>query len=425
MLTAMIFDPCNLPDRIKASEEHAMLSAKPIGFQENRGRLEADERCEPIAGGSPPRVRVILGSIFCSLACACGGGGGYSGGSGNPPPPPPSATLLYVTNGAVGTIDVLTIDPKTGIPTPISGSPLADGPMPSAIAVDPQKRFLYVASSSGQVRGYLLNSSTGTLTAMNGSPFSTTAPPVAIAVDPTGQFVVTANGSTNTVSVFKIGSTGALAEVAGSPYKAGANPIAIVVAAGRYVYAANKAGGSVSAYLLDMTSGSLTPLAGSPVPIGASPQGLVVDPAGTHLYAADMQPSGVSGLTINVSSGALTTIPGSPFLTSSGASSPVMDAAAKRLHVANGTDVDCYTVDASSGALAEIGLSRTNGGAAALAVDGPGNFLYALDNVKNQIEVFSIDAASGSLTLIAGSPFPLFPGSSQQALGPNSITVVY
>jgi len=116
-------------------------------------------------------------------------------------------------------------------------------------------------------------------------------------------------------------------------------------------------------------------------------------------------------------------IPGSPFAASYAIQSPVMDAEGKRLHVANGTDVDCFLVDASSGALTEIGLSFTNGRAIALALDGPDNFLYVLDNVDNQIEVFSIDPTGGSLALIAGSPFALFPGASNQNLAPNAITV--
>jgi len=133
----------------------------------------------------------------------------------------------------------------------------------------------------------------------------------------------------------------------------------------------------------------------------------------------------VSGFTIDVSTGALTAISGSPFPAPNGALSVVTDASGKLLHIANGTNVDCYTIDASSGALTPIGTSVTNGRATALAVDGPDNFLYALDNVDNQVEVFSIDAASGSLKLIAGNPFPLFPGSNQQGLGPTSITVAH
>jgi 6-phosphogluconolactonase (cycloisomerase 2 family) len=133
----------------------------------------------------------------------------------------------------------------------------------------------------------------------------------------------------------------------------------------------------------------------------------------------------VSGFAINGSTGALTAISGSPFTAPNGALSVVMDGAGALLHVANGTNVDCYTVDTSSGALTYIGPSLTNGRASALAVDAPDNFLYALDNVDNQIEVFSIQSVNYSLALIPGSPYPLFSGASGQTLGPTSITVVH
>jgi 6-phosphogluconolactonase len=337
--------------------------------------------------------------------------------------PPTTASLLAVTNATPGTIDILTIDTTTGVPTPIAANPLPDGPTPSAVVIDPAKRFLYVASTSGEVRGYLINPSTLNLTPVSGSPFSTSAAQaVAIAIDPSGQFVVTANGSANTLSVFKIGSTGTLAEVAGSPFAAGADPSAIVFAPGQYVYAANTTGGSVAAYSMNVTSGALTPVAGSPFPAGGSPNGLVVDAAGAHVYATESQPNGVAGFTIDATTGALTAISGSPFAASYAISSPVMDAEGKRLHTANGTNIDCFLVDPSS-ALTEIGLSYTNGHAIALALDGPDNFMYVLDNIDNQIEVFSIDPSSGALTLLTGSPFALFPGASSQNLGPNAIAV--
>jgi len=175
---------------------------------------------------------------------------------------------------------------------------------------------------------------------------------------------------------------------------------------------------------MSATSGSLTPVAGSPFAVGGNPQALVLDPAGAHLYAADSQPSGVAGLAIDAGTGALTVIPGSPFTAPNGALSVVMDGAGALLHVANGTNVDCYTVDASSGALAYIGPSATNGRAVALAVDSADGFLYALDNVSNQIEVFSINSVNYNLALIAGNPYPLFAGAGTQSLGASSIAVV-
>jgi 6-phosphogluconolactonase (cycloisomerase 2 family) len=262
------------------------------------------------------------------------------------------------------------------------------------------------------------------LTAVAGSPFKAAAESAAIAIDPSGKFLVTANGTANSVSVFTIGTSGTLTEVTGSPFAAGSNPTAITMAGTQFVYAANTTGSSVSAYTLNTSSGVLTPIAGSPFATPGQPNGLVVDPAGTHLYASESSPNEMSGFTIDATSGALSTISGSPFPASYAIRSPVMDAAGKRLHISNGTAVDCFEVDSSTATLSEIGVSATNGQSSiALALDGPDGFLYVLDNVGKQIEVFSIDDSSGSLTLIGGNPFTLFTGASSQNLGPNAIAV--
>lgn len=329
---------------------------------------------------------------------------------------------MAVTNATAGSIDLFSIDTTTGVPTSVAGNPMSEGSMPAAVAIDPLKRFLYVVSSLGEIRGYAI-ASTLKLTAVAGSPFSTSSQSVGIAVDPSGQFVLSANGNGNSVSVFSIGSTGALTEVAGSPFSAGQDPTAIAIA-GQHVYAANTAGSSLSAYTFNTTSGALTPVAGSPFATPGRPNGLVVDPAGTHLYASESQPNEMSGFAIDTTTGALRAIAGSPFAASFAIRTPVIDAAGKRLHVSNGTAVDCFLVDASTAALSEIGVSATNGKSSiALGLDGPDNFLYVLDDLANQIEVFSIDSSGGALTLINGSPFTLFSGAGQQNLGPNAIAV--
>jgi 6-phosphogluconolactonase len=426
---------------------------KPMRLHQLPGPPGVDEQWKPIACRARSNVQALLCAVLCSMACGCGGGGGSASsgsGAGNTkcgngyytsnclPPTPTTATLLAVTNATSGTIDMLRIDTTTGVPTPIAGNPLPDGPTAAAVAIDPKKRFLYVSSLSGELRGYVIDPSTLKLFAAMGSPFATSAEPVAIAVDPSGQFVVTANGSADTVSVFSIEDSspcggcyfqyGTLAGVQGSPHAAGADPSAIV-ATSQYVYAVNTAGHSVSVYRFDTQNdtgfGSLTPVAGSPFPTAGSPNGLVVDPTGAYLYTTESQPNEVSGFSIDGTNGSLTPISGSPFAASYALRSPVIDANGMRLHAANGTDVDCFLVASGTGALTEIGLSYTKGRAVALALDGPDGFLYALDNVDNQVEVFSIDPTDGSLTLIKGSPFALFPGAGTQSLGPNAIAVLH
>jgi 6-phosphogluconolactonase (cycloisomerase 2 family) len=334
---------------------------------------------------------------------------------------------VAVTNATAQSIDLFTIDTSTGVPTPVAGSPISDGPAAVAVAIDPLKRYLYVLASSGSVRGYEIVPSPLGLNPVGGGPFSTGGPSAGIAVDPSGKFVLTANGTGDSVSVFKIGSTGGLAQVAGSPFPAGSNPTAIIVARGHYVYAANTAGSSVSAYSLDTTSGVLTPVAGSPFATSGQPNGLVVDPTGTHVYATQASPNGVYGFTLDTATGALSALPGTPFEGSYGAhpvQTPVMDSGGIRLHVANGIGVDCFQVDLSNGTLTDIGMSYTiEQNTLALSLDGPDNFLFVLDGVDKQIEVFSIDPSTGNLTLINGNPFALFPGASSQNLGADAISV--
>jgi 6-phosphogluconolactonase (cycloisomerase 2 family) len=320
----------------------------------------------------------------------------------------------------------MTIDTASGAPSAVSGSPFRDGQSASAVAIDPLKRYLWVASSSGELRGYVIEPSPLSLAVISGSPFATGAPAVAIAVEPSGKFILTANGSANSVSVFRIGTNGVLTEVTGSPFAAGTNPSAIVIADAQFVYAANAGSNSISAYTLNLSTGALTGVAGSPYATAAAPNGLVVDHTGTYLYTSETQPNEVSGFEINTSSGALAAVPGSPFAANDAGtaiSSPVMDADNKRLHVANGTNVDCFLFNAGDGNLTELGISYTNGLDVALVLDGPDNFLYALDNRANQVEVFQVNPADGALGLIAGSPFALFSGAAGESLGPNAIAV--
>jgi 6-phosphogluconolactonase (cycloisomerase 2 family) len=402
----------------------AMYRTEPMNLDDSIDSFEVHDERKTDIHSAQCGLRGLVCALLCSLTCGCGGGSGSGTTPPAPAPPPPTTdSLLAVTNATAGSIDLLTIDTATGIPASVASSPMPDGPTPAAVAIDPLKRFLYVVSTSGELRAYVIVPPALNLTAVAGSPFSTGAQSVAIAVDPSGQFVLTANGSANTVSVFRIGSTGALTEVAGSPYAAGSEPSAIVIAGGQYVYAANTSGSSVSAYRLNTTSGAMATVAGSPFVTPGLPNGLVVDPAGMHLYASESKPNEMSGFAIDATTGALSTIPGSPFGASFAIRTPVIDAEGKRLHVANGSAVDCFTIDANTATLSEIGVSATNGQSSiALALGGPANFLYVLDNLANQIEVFSIDT-SGALTLISGSPFTLFAGASKQNLGPNAMAV--
>jgi 6-phosphogluconolactonase (cycloisomerase 2 family) len=74
-------------------------------------------------------------------------------------------------------ITVNAIDPTTGAPSPVPGSPFATTAPPFDFVISPNGQFVYVLeyNSSGfaPLEGFQLNSSTGALTPLSGSPFTT------------------------------------------------------------------------------------------------------------------------------------------------------------------------------------------------------------------------------------------------------------
>jgi 6-phosphogluconolactonase len=132
--------------------------------------------------------------------------------------------------------------------------------------------------------------------------------------------------------------------------------------ANNYLYAAIPAASQIAVFREDPNSGILTELATGPVSAGAGVHALAVAPSGKYLYAA------------------------------------------------NSGEGDVSTFSVNTGYITEIG-SRTplaqNAEPVLLAIDPSGNYLYVGDAVSNAIYSFSIDASSGALTPVVGSPFPM------------------
>ena len=148
---------------------------------------------------------------------------------------------------------------------PLSGSPFAsNGTTPTALTVDPNGQFLYVANSgSNSVSVYSIDATTGALTAV-GFPIAAGTGPGAVTVDPTDHFLYVANLTSNDVSAFAI-SAGTLTPVVDSPFSVGAEPASLAIDPnGNFLYVTNFNGNTVSVFLIDPASGMLSDISGSP-----------------------------------------------------------------------------------------------------------------------------------------------------------------
>jgi 6-phosphogluconolactonase (cycloisomerase 2 family) len=116
-----------------------------------------------------------------------------------------SAEFAYVANEGDDTVSGYTINPATGVLTPVEGSPFPTDSFPKSVAVDPSGRFVYTANFFGNsVSGYTINPATGGLTAIAGSPFAAGTFAQFVVVDPSGRFAYVANTGDNNVSGYTI-----------------------------------------------------------------------------------------------------------------------------------------------------------------------------------------------------------------------------
>lgn len=197
----------------------------------------------------------------------------------------PSGKYLYVSNNqdALGSISAYTIS-SSGALTPVPGSPfstLVNGG-PSGLAIHPNGNFLYIAMSGTtgggtKVVAESINTSTGALAPIAGSPFAVGNQPSAVAIDPAGKFLFVTNMTDNTVSAFTINSgSGALTPVSGSPFSTGpmSNPFMMAInSAGSVLFVVNANSTSISAFGISST-GVLSTLA--PLQAGGGANGIAI-----------------------------------------------------------------------------------------------------------------------------------------------------
>lgn len=179
---------------------------------------------------------------------------------------------------------------KTSISTDSSGKTVATGygagTNPSAIAVDPTTRFVYVTDrSTNQLYGNIVISG-GVLLPMQNSPFATGLLPVDVIVDPRGKYLYVSNFNDNTVSAFAIDPhTGAPTGSVGSgATKVGTGPtcLSIEPALGIYLYSSNNLDNTTSGLKLDSHTGALQNVQNTPFPAAGTPTCVVAVANGSH-----------------------------------------------------------------------------------------------------------------------------------------------
>jgi sugar lactone lactonase YvrE len=285
-------------------------------------------------------------------------------------------SFLYVANGGSNNVSAFSIDPASGVLTPVVGSPFATGGLAGglgiSLATTPDDNFLIATNhASVDITVYSISAS-GALSPIPGSPFPAGPGgfPDGIKVTQDGRFLAVARPSVNSVSMFSISGLGGLTPVPGSPFTAGGDPEFGGAAGIDCNCSSNQlfiAEANVSSTIVSVQNvapnGALSPVSGSPfIGPGINSNVAVLNPYDSELFVTDVASNSVTAFSV-AATGALTLVPGSPF--------PTVTA----------------------------GASRPGG----MATNQAGTFLYTAAQ-DGRITGFSI-SPSGALASVPGSPF--------------------
>jgi 6-phosphogluconolactonase (cycloisomerase 2 family) len=257
-------------------------------------------------------------------------------------------------------------------------------------------------SSTGLASGLAAGSTTITAASgtINGSTTLTVIPPATLAITPATTTIARGAGvSLTATATFSDGSTQDV--TTNATWSSSAPLVARVSSQG--VVTGVSGGSAIITATASTSSGNISTTASI----------TVVVPRPRYVYATGGNPSRFVGLSIDGSTGALAAISGSPFALPSGANTQPPQAVAVNpsgtlVYVAdyNG-NIAAYSIDALSGTLTPVQGSPfatgSNSYPWSVAVDPNGKFLYVSNN--SGIGVYRIDGSTGALAAVTGSPF--------------------
>jgi 6-phosphogluconolactonase len=251
----------------------------------------------------------------------------------------PDARHVYSASTATGTITGHRLA-ADGTVTPLTAGTVHTGLSVSGLAITPDGSRLF-ATVGGAVRSWTISPS-GVLIPTGASPAQTGALSLIsqVAITPDGRHVIVSNYLSDSISVFAIGPDSALTRV-GAPVPTGSRPVMPVFTPdGRFLYVSNESGASLSGYAVG-ADGRLTPTPGSPYRTPSTPHGAAITPDGTRLYvpSSGVDVTGdnsVVGFRVNADGSLIDQLPGSPYSVQGAVGRVVLSPDARNLYTVEG-----------------------------------------------------------------------------------------
>lgn len=235
-------------------------------------------------------------------------------------------------------------------------------------------------------------------------------------------YLVSADAVANAVETNTIAANGAIGSTNASSFTTSiSQPRRLAVASnGKWIYVINTANGAVVPLSID-TSGKLQ-AAGSSVTDNQNPYTLTVDPALRFVAVANQTSSSVSFYSINSTTGALAELSISPLPV--GVLPSAVAVSGNLLFVSGTSQLAAFSYDATSSTFTQVTGSPFSAGATGTSIVdlavGPdaAHVLYGADSTGNAVQVYSFDSTTGAIG--AATTVPAGTGTSALIVDPSS-----
>ncbi|MDP9039048.1 MAG: lactonase family protein [Acidobacteriota bacterium] len=357
-----------------------------------------------------------------------------------------TVAFVYMTSSKSnpGLIDQYGVDYQSGALTRI-GSAIAAGNNPVTLVPSPDGLFLYVVNKGdASVQEFGVNGD-GSLTSKNTYKINGSSP-TAAAIDPAGKFLYVAftyqtgysaaTPGPGGVAIFPVNSDHTLGAV--TTVNVGNNPVSVVASYyNHFVYVLDQEASpnaTILGFSQNTSTGALTPVSGTNITTvggktvatgyaaGVVPSAIAEDPTARFVYVTDQAANQLIGYVVQ-NTGALVPMVNGPFATGLFPVNLTVDPRGRLLYVVdyNANTVQGYAIDTATGTPSgAVGAFATGVGTGptCVAIDPAlGVYLYTSNNLDNTVTAEKLTPGTGALAGIQNSPFL---GSG----GPTCLTVV-
>jgi 6-phosphogluconolactonase len=317
-----------------------------------------------------------------------------------------TSSIAYVANADSRDISVVKLDRSTGATQVVQTLDVGGTVMPMALS--PDKRMLYASlrSEPYSVATFAIEPGTGSLKRVGTAPLPDSM--ANIVTDRTGRWLFAASYGGNKISVSPIGADGIVTAPAVSVIPTGKNAHAAVIdASNKNLFVTNLGSDQVLQYKFDAATGKLTP--NDPPALvtrtGAGPRHLVMHPDGKHAYVLYELDASVDLLAFDAQRGTLRAVKTWSTLPSGSTVKPW----AADLHLTpdgrflytserNTHTLAIWSVDPASGELTLVGHQPTEKQPRGFQIDPTGTWLLAVGQASHGMTAYKIDTATGRLT---------------------------